>query len=151
MDFDAPAAAPDEAAVLRSAGLRVTASRSAVLALLRQWARPATHADVVEALEGRGWDRATLYRNLTDLTEAGLLSRHDLGDHLWRFELAQGSAHNGAHPHFVCTACGDVACLPAVSLPSGPGGLPQAVVRGLVEISVRGRCDRCDDAGAVVS
>ena len=74
--------------VIRDAGLRVTAPRVAVMLRVEQTQGPVTHADIADALSPQGWDRATIYRNLTDLTEAGLLRRTDMGDHVWRFELA---------------------------------------------------------------
>jgi Fur family ferric uptake transcriptional regulator len=33
---------------------------------------PKTHAEVADDLADRDFDRATIYRNLTELTEAGL-------------------------------------------------------------------------------
>lgn len=133
---------------LRGAGLRVTAPRVAVLDALAQLARPATHGEVVERLADGGWDRATIYRNLTDLADAGLLVRTDLGDHLWRFALADDGPHVGHHPHFVCSACGEVACLPPVVLPVAGPGVPRAVRSGHVEVQIRGLCDRCGSADA---
>jgi Fur family transcriptional regulator, ferric uptake regulator len=93
---------------IRAAGLRGTSSRAAVLACLVEAGGPVTHAEVCERISDAGLDRATVWRNLSDLTEAGLLRRTDLGDHLWRFELAQAAEHpvDTVHPHFVCTACG---------------------------------------------
>jgi Fur family ferric uptake transcriptional regulator len=109
---------------------------------------PLTHADVCERLADAGFDRATVYRNLADLTDAGLLRRSDLGDHLWRFELKTEGEH-AAHPdevhtHFVCTECGAVACLPggAVTL-QAVKGVPRALRTGQVEIQVRGACNDC--------
>ncbi len=130
---------------LRAAGLRATAPRRAVLRLLAEWARPATHADVAKALGPDGWDRATVFRNLSDLAEAGLLTRSDMGDHVWRFELARpdlGTAeHPSAHPHFVCTTCGEVSCLPDLPLPIDR--VPASVRAGRVEVRVHGVCDGC--------
>lgn len=127
---------------LRAAGLRATRSRLTVLRVLQSQSAPTSHPEITELLADDGWDRATLYRNLIDMTEAGLLRRVDLGDHVWRFELS-GAAHDtSAHPHFLCTACGDVACLPALRLPSG-GDLPRALREGQVTIQLRGLCDDC--------
>ena len=58
---------------IRAAGLRNTQSRMAVLGLLRRSMRPLTHGEVVEHFSKKCWDRATLYRNLVDMAEAGLL------------------------------------------------------------------------------
>src|SRR5688572_21434610 len=70
---------------LKAAGLRNTAPRVAVLRHLQRAAGPTSHAEIVQELSPLGFDRATLYRNLVDLVDAGLVSRTDLGDHLWRF------------------------------------------------------------------
>jgi len=134
-------------AQIRDAGLRVTAPRVAVLQRLHDAQAPTTHAELADALSPNGWDRATIYRNLTDLTDAGLLRRTDLGDHVWRFELvAQGEGGHTpeTHPHFVCTDCGDVTCLPdgVVEVHAGRG-VPRALRGQSVEIQLKGRCDRC--------
>jgi Fur family ferric uptake transcriptional regulator len=132
-------------AMIRNAGLRVTSSRIAVLNTLRETTVPLSHADVAAQLEHLGVDRTTVYRNLIDLAEAGVLRRSDVG-HTWRFELTtrQDEHEAGQHPHFVCTDCGKVACLPtgAVSLKAVRGS-PGALKRGNLEIQLRGLCDAC--------
>lgn len=132
-------------AMLRNAGLRSTASRVAVLERLRKASTPVTHAQVCEALSSLGFDRATVYRNLIDLTEAGLLTRTDVGDHVWRFEVRpEGAKHPAEHPHFVCADCGDVACLPGVSVRiRRTGGAPRALRHEGLEVQLKGLCDNC--------
>ena len=130
---------------IHEVGLRSTGPRLAVLRRLERARTPVSHADIVNDLAPRGFDRATIYRNLIDLTEAGLASRTDLGDHVWRFELRKRErAGEAEHPHFMCTDCGTVACLPGVSIRirSSPGS-PRAVRRRHVDIQLKGRCDRC--------
>jgi Fur family ferric uptake transcriptional regulator len=132
---------------LRAAGLRATAARVAVLRVLAGRATASSHPEITAARAEDGWDRATLYRNLVDLTEAGILRRVDLGDHVWRYELAgpADQAHDDLdHPHFLCTECGDVACLPDFVLPVPAGAVPAAVRAGKVSIQLRGRCDKCE-------
>lgn len=131
---------------IRSTGLRATASRIAVLRELRRAKRPVSHGDVVEMLTAEPWDRATLYRNLIDLANCGLARKVELGDRVWRFDGSkQEHAHDATlHPHFVCTACGSVSCLPQVSISRGKQGeLPRAIVSKQVEVHVRGLCDTC--------
>lgn len=130
---------------LRAAGLRSTAPRVAVLRELEAATSPLSHADLVETLGEEGYDRVTLYRNLTDLTEAGLVMRSDLGDHVWRFELKREErAHAGIHPHFTCTDCGSVACLPPGSVQlTAVKGAPKALIARSVDIQLRGQCDLC--------
>jgi Fur family ferric uptake transcriptional regulator len=131
---------------IRAAGLRSTAPRVAVLRELESATAPLSHADLVETLGHEGYDRVTIYRNLTDLTEAGLVVRADLGDHVWRFELRRaGKDHSGIHPHFTCTDCGTVSCLPEESVRITPAkGAPKAIAARSVEIHLRGLCDRCN-------
>ena len=113
---------------LRSAGLRVTSPRIAVLRELVEAKSALSHGEVAVRLEAE-FDRATVYRNLMDLTSAELVRRSDHGDHVWRFEWArQGGHENAAHPHFICGSCGAVTCLPedAVSVKTPPG-IPRAL------------------------
>lgn len=129
---------------VRRAGLRSTAPRLAVLRRLMAAATPVSHAELVHALAGEGMDRTTVYRNLVDLTDAGLLARTDLGDHVWRFELKKKGSSSSKHPHFTCTGCGAVACLPEVTLKVKQGrGVPRSLTRQHVEIQLRGLCDEC--------
>jgi Fur family ferric uptake transcriptional regulator len=133
-------------AQLREAGLRATMPRVLVLEHLRAAAAPVSHPELTEALAGQGVDRATLYRNLSDLAEAGLLHRTDHGDHVWRYELRKpAESHEGGHPHFVCRSCGDVQCLPAsvVELHHARGVPRSLRARGELEVHLRGVCDRC--------
>ena len=134
--------------LLRSSGLRSTAPRIAVLQHLHAASEPNSHAELFEALAGAGFDRATLYRNLIDLAEVGIVGRTDLGDHVWRFELKKGVAgtsHSDEHPHFVCVDCGVVSCLPGLSfeVKGVPASAPRSVGRNKVAVQLKGRCDSC--------
>lgn len=134
---------------IRETGLRVTASRVAVLELVTRARTHLSHAEVVEALKSEVWDPATLYRNLMDLTEAGLMRRVDIGDRTWRFERARfqspSEQQEHGHPHFCCTKCGDVTCLPSMSVEAGSPKirLPESVRAGQFEVQLRGLCNTC--------
>jgi len=140
-----PPTQQEHAALIRAAGLRVTQPRLAVMQVLAQSAHPLSHADLIDALNGQGFDRVTLYRNLNDLSDAGIVARTEVGDHVWRFELRSSqNAHAGSHAHFTCTDCGAVSCLPEnVVRINKSGRLPRAVREQTVEVSLRGICDRC--------
>jgi len=128
-------------AAVREAGLRATPSRLAVLHLLRAAQAPVSHSDVVAKLASQAWDPATIYRNLTDLSDVGLARRTDLGDHIWRFEAVSHAA--SAHPHFVCTECGTVECLPELEYVVTRAKTPRAIRQKRVEVQMRGLCDAC--------
>lgn len=106
---------------------------------------PKSHAEVCDEIGERGIDRATLYRNLIDLAEAGLVRRSDHGDHVWRFEwVGDAGPHDVAeHAHFVCSECAGVSCLPAGAVAvSAVRGAPRSL-KTRVEVQVRGVCDNC--------
>jgi Fur family ferric uptake transcriptional regulator len=133
--------------LLRSSGLRSTSPRVAVLEYVHAHSGPNSHAELFDALGDKGLDRATIYRILMDLSDVGILSRTDLGDHVWRFELrkgARGIEHTEDHPHFVCVDCGEVSCLPGLSVRlEGGTKAPRSVARNKVAVQLKGRCDNC--------
>ena len=129
--------------LLSRVGLRTTPARTAVLRWLQRAKAPATHAEIAADLVPLGVDKATVFRNLNDLAEAGLVSRAELGDHVWRFELRDAEhADRGQHPHFVCIDCGRVTCLHELNLPQSSAKL-LAQVGEVTEILIRGRCQTC--------
>jgi Fur family ferric uptake transcriptional regulator len=140
-----PKKADDTHSLLRGAGLRITESRVAVVEHLVGQTAPVSHADLCRSLEGAGFDRATLYRNLIDLTQVGIVTRTDLGDHVWRFELKRREGnHVVSHPHFVCSDCGTVSCLPDVAVRIAPGKhAPRSLATKNVAIQITALCDAC--------
>jgi Fur family ferric uptake transcriptional regulator len=128
--------------LIRQSGLRSTNGRLAVLERLESAAGPMSHAELVDLLANEGHDRATTYRNLVDMAEAGILSRVELGDHTWRFEMRR--AADARHPHFVCVDCGDVACVPAEAFDvSWSPELRSGEIGEVTEIVLKGRCPEC--------
>jgi Fur family transcriptional regulator, ferric uptake regulator len=123
-------------------GLRVTDHRMTILRELAKLRIPTSHPELAERLASSEMDRATVYRNLLSLTEAGLLVKTQLGDNVWRFELpTEAAAQHGSHPHFVCTDCGNIRCLPTNSV-SFKGEAAEAQI---AEVQLRGLCADCRD------
>lgn len=127
--------------MIRKAGLRATPGRIATLQFMRESSSPQTHAAVAEHLGPFGADKATVFRNLSDMTEAGLLRRTELGDHVWRFEAITGDAAHG-HPHFLCVDCGAVSCLEDIQL-TPTSEQVSSKVGEVTEILLRGHCNEC--------
>lgn len=135
--------------LFHSLGLRSTGARIAVYRALSEAERPLTHAEVSALLEDAGFDHATIFRNLNDLTQVGLAVRTDLGDHVWRFELRGDGkqSHREQHPHFLCTDCGNVSCLPEGSISlKRVKGAPKALTSDALVVQVQGLCDDCRPA-----
>ena len=130
-------------AAIREVGLRATPARVATLQLLRDATAPMTHADVAAHLNESGIDKATAFRNLNDMADAGLLRRAELGDHVYRFEtIPAGEEGHDPHPHFLCVDCGSVTCLNEVRL-TASSQRASAEVGDVTEILLRGRCNAC--------
>ena len=129
---------------LRDSGFRATPARIAVLQQLRNATSPLTHADLSKTLVPIGFDKATVFRVLSDLTEAGLCSRTELGDHVWRFEILDPDEIDGQkHPHFVCTDCGDVSCLETMKF-TARSRAKASVIGRINEILIKGLCSNCE-------
>ena len=128
--------------LLTEAGMRTTAARLAVIRRLQGARSPVSHAEVAENLVPLGFDKATIFRNLTDLVDAGLVSRTELGDHVWRFELRNPKHPEGHHPHFVCVDCGMVTCIHDGDIPKS-AQKSWSKVGSVTEILLKGHCLTC--------
>ena len=133
---------------IRSVGLRGTPARIATYIALQSTKSPLTHAEVAEIIETLGADKATVLRNLTDLVAAGLARRTELGDRLWRYELANPEQPFDTHPHFLCIDCGTVTCLDDVELTASSRRQSDRV-GSVTEILLKGHCTSCQPVQAV--
>ena len=130
--------------LLRAAGLRATSPRVAVMGLLRDARAPLSHAALLERLPEGAFDRATIYRVLSNLSDAGILVRMDLGDHIWRFEFTdpcRGLRED--HAHFICKSCDEVSCLPDALLEGLRAAGRWAASLETAQIRIRGVCPDC--------
>jgi Fur family transcriptional regulator, ferric uptake regulator len=92
---------------LRKSGHRIGRGRRAVLAALLDTEQPLSATDLYEQLRRNGSviDKATVYRELHFLTDAGIARRVLLADAVARYEMVPERGHRH---HFVCTQCKDV-------------------------------------------
>ena len=104
---DAGQAAERLRAFLRSRGLRMTREREALVRAALGRRRHFTLEELVEEAVGHDAraSRATVYRSLPILIEAGILQPVLVSDEPRRFELALGRRH---HDHLLCRGCGRV-------------------------------------------
>ena len=129
-------------AVLRDAGLRVTAPRVAVLAEIAD-GKHVTADQVALAVRGRLGTISTqaVYDVLGALTRAGLLRRIEPAGSPARYETRVGDNHH----HVVCRSCGaiaDVDCVvgePPCLSPASAGGF----VIDEAEVTFWGLCPDC--------
>ena len=113
-------------ALLKQQGMRSTEQRVAVLTTLHEQQVPMTHEEVMGILSLTKYDKASIWRVLSDLAEVGILRRMDLGDRIWRYELNDACRTlTYDHPHFLCEECSEVTCLPSLEVRMKGGGLPR--------------------------
>jgi Fur family ferric uptake transcriptional regulator len=132
--------------LLRSAGLRCTKVRLAVLDILTQNGQPLCATQILERLP-TGIDRVTLYRTLNALTDKRLLHRVHGDDQIWRYGVGDvNPADRHGHAHFVCDSCGAVECLSDTPVPEGAAkrsGVRAGYRIDYSEVLVHGACPDC--------
>ena len=94
--------------VLRGAGLRASAGRTAVVELLGRQGCLLSAQEIADRLreEGSRGSTATIYRALETLHELGLVRRFDSGEGIARYEPVDPSGDH--HHHVVLEDTGDV-------------------------------------------
>ena len=125
---------------LAGSGLRSTPQRYAVMAFLMEQAEHPTAAEIFEAVnrfDPRS-SRATIYNNLRDLVQAGLVREVAMEGRAARFD-AKGTRHH----HFICDRCGNVEDLEWYDVPRpAAASLGKRVLREC-ELIFRGLCTKC--------
>jgi len=125
---------------LAGSGLRSTPQRYAVMAFLTKQKGHPTAAEIFKAvnrLDPRS-SRATIYNNLRDLVQAGLVREVAVEGRAARFDT-KGTRHH----HFICDRCGNVEDVDWYDVPHPvPASLGRRVLREC-ELIFRGLCTRC--------
>jgi len=125
---------------LACSGLRCTPQRYAVMAFLLEHNRHPTAAEIFKAVnrvDPRS-SRATTYKNLRDLVQAGLVREVAVEGRAARFD-ATGMRHH----HFICDRCGKVEDVEWCDvLRPASGSLGKRILRE-AELIFRGLCVKC--------
>jgi Fur family peroxide stress response transcriptional regulator len=125
---------------LEDSGLRCTPQRYGVMSVLMEHPGHPTAAEIFEAvnrLDPRS-SRATIYNNLRDLVQAGLVREVAVEGRAARFD-----AKALRHHHFICDRCGNVEDMEWYDVPMpASGSLGKRILREC-ELIVRGLCTQC--------
>lgn len=125
---------------LDASGLRCTPQRYAVMAFLLEHSGHPTAAEVfqgVNRLDPRS-SRATIYNNLRDLVQSGLVREVAVEGRAARFD-ATGVRHH----HFICDRCAKVEDMEWYDVPRpASASLGKRILREC-ELIVRGLCAKC--------
>ena len=90
---------------LRQKDLKITRQREILLRRIFETTEHLTAEDLEDMVKGDGISKATIYRTLQLLVEAGLGEEVDLGDNRRFYEHVYGHPQ---HDHIVCKDCGKV-------------------------------------------
>ena len=125
---------------LEVSGLRCTPQRYAVMEFLMESHMHPTAAEIFETVnrvDPRS-SRATVYNNLRDLVQAGLVREVAIEGRAARFD-----AQHRRHHHFICDRCGNVEDVDWYDVPKpASGSLGKRLVRDC-ELIFRGLCTKC--------
>ena len=89
---------------LHAAKLRYSRSRKAEETVLLESGRPMTLPEILEEGKTHGLAQSSAYRNLSEMSEIGVVRHLHSGDDHGRFELDESLT--GHHHHLECTECG---------------------------------------------
>ena len=129
-------------------GLKFTPQRYSLVLFLMKNAGHPTAVDIFEGvnrLDPRS-SRATVYRNLRDLVDAGLVREVAVEGRSARFDL-KGVQHH----HFICDRCGTVENMDWFDVPMPPTPLTGKRVVREYELILRGLCDACASAPGITA
>lgn len=123
-------------------GLRLSAPRRAVLRAAMALENHFERRSLERRLAGSGVHRATLFRTLPLLVEAGLLGRVRGRGGRVRFEHTVGHGH---HDHLVCECCGRMVEFASDAVEKEQERLCRAhdFVQTAHSLVIRGLCGRC--------
>ena len=135
----------DLAAILRRAGVRVTAPRLSVLAALADGPSHVSAEAIVAAVRAHVGDTSpqTVYNVLRTLTDAGLVRRIEPAGSPGLYELRVADNHH----HVVCRRCGAIADIPCIvgAAPCLEPSQTSGFAIDEAEITFWGLCPRCRD------
>lgn len=132
---------------LREHDIRFTTGRRAIVAALAGATGPMSAGELSEALAPNA-PLSSIYRTLTVLEEAGVVTHHLGAKGLTRFELAEWLT--GHHHHLVCIDCGSVS---DVDIPAAKEERVRDLVSEIAAVAafdaidhaleIEGRCSQC--------
>ncbi|TVQ95301.1 MAG: transcriptional repressor [Deltaproteobacteria bacterium] len=130
--------------MLRSAHLRVTGPRVAVLTAMLRRQHPVAASDLIDDVASMRLSEVTVYRNLNRLADSGVVRRVDTTERRRRFEVLDAGESDHEHAHFVCDGCGTVTCIEGDVPPVAPVSLPDGYRVDAHRVVLHGRCATCD-------
>lgn len=93
--------------LLKSKGLRYGKVRASFLQHLSESSTPLSAVDILKKPDMKGVNKSTIYRNIDDLLETGIIESVMSNSDSQLYEIRSAQHHH----HFNCTNCGWLECL----------------------------------------
>lgn len=128
---------------IRKANLKVTRTRSQILALFVDKEYALSYADIDEHLKGKE-DKVTIYRTLKSFSEKGIIHEIMDVDKVSKYALCGHQCntvhHHDTHAHFKCIECKHIFCLqkPTIQIE-----IPKGYTANTFNLSIEGLCNSC--------
>lgn len=124
--------------VLSENKIRITPNRLEILNILERSTKALAEKEIQKELSGK-CDRATIYRNLSMLTDIGIIHpvTTELGVKKYVFRKEKTE-----HLHFKCTECGDTICLTDTKMNNIK--LPEGFTKKDSNFLIIGICNKCN-------
>lgn len=129
--------------ILKSENLSLTGSRKLMLEILNKAERPLSGKEI-EGLMMGNCNRTTIYRNLNNFYDKGILQRVLSNDCIKYKLVAENDGHKRKpdHIHFKCRSCNRLICLE--SIPIKDFILPDGYTRIENQFLIFGICKDCN-------
>lgn len=125
--------------ILKETGLKKTEQRIVILSKIQSFGKAFTLPDLEEVLSEM--DRVTIYRTINSFYESKILYRIPGESVITHYALCS-SFTTHSHPHFKCTGCGKMTCLPSVD--KSVFDVPSTYKIQNLYCYVEGLCDSCN-------
>ena len=92
---------------LKGCGFRMTASREAVLEILKNTDKHLSAEDIYMAIHpvNQAIGLTTIYRTLELLNQSGIISKFEFGHGRAKYELSEAYSNKKHHHHLICKKC----------------------------------------------
>ena len=130
---------------IRKANLKVTRTRSEILALFVEKDYALSYADIDASLKGSE-DKVTIYRTLKSFSEKGIIHEIMDVDKVSKYALCghkcSSEHHHDTHAHFKCLKCKHIFCLqkPKIEIE-----IPANYQATTFNLSIEGLCNNCSN------
>ena len=114
-------------AILKQKSIKATTARISLIEKFISFNKPLCYEDIKNYIS---MDKATFYRNVSTLEEAGILNAFETNSKKRYFELKET-----LHAHFVCLVCNGVECIKNIDLQ-----LPDVEINNII---INGKCKNC--------